>query len=442
MKITGQPEQPMQRRRFLQTGSLLLGGLGLNDLLRLRAHSVGERSPEPDTSVILLWLEGGPSHMETYDLKPEAPAEYRGEFTPIPTRVAGLDVCELLPKHAAIADKFSLIRSISHNVIDHPGAAGRFLTGRQPRDISATVSRFPTFPAIVGRLREPHARRGVPQYISNKRAFKGGGTAYLGQTAQPFVIEGDPSAKDFKVANLSVDASVAERLDDRLRLSRDFDRMREDLDLSGTLAAGDRFDQRAAELLSSTATRDAFDLSQEDDRLRDRYGRNMWGQGALLARRLVEAGTSMVSLDWGGISRLVPGWDDHGDGQHIFKSMRIRLPIFDTVVSALIEDLHDRGHRGVRPDTPGEHGPGQGAYLPGPRPLAPGDVGAGFGRWLADGPGRRCYELQGRTPRQAGAGSQRLACINLPIPRRRPRSRLPRSAWSTDADPDARTSDQ
>ena len=145
------------RRSFLQAGSLLLGGLGLSDLLRLRAAAGAAKTV--DTAVILLWLEGGPSHMETYDMKPDAPREYRGEFSPISTRVPGLDVCELLPRHSGLADRFSVIRSIAHQVPDHPGAAGRFLTGRTPRNISATISDHPTFDAIVGNMREQTSRR-------------------------------------------------------------------------------------------------------------------------------------------------------------------------------------------------------------------------------------------------------------------------------------------
>lgn len=346
---------PSSRRSFLQAGSLLLGGLGLPDLLRLRADA-GE-SQRSDTAVILLWLEGGPSHLETYDMKPAAPQEYRGEFSPIATAVPGMDVCELLPRHCQLADRISIIRSITHKVADHPGAAGRFLTGRTPRNISATMSEHPTFDSIVGSIREATSRSGIPQFISNKAQLKGGGTAYLGPTAGPFVVDflpphiaqlpigpdSDPLDPSFSVANLAVHEHVAGRLDDRVSLLNAFDQLRRDVDSNRQIEASDRFQQRAAQLLCSPATRDAFDLSRESDALRDRYGRNTLGQSALLARRLVEAGCSMLTLDWGRVSRKFPTWDDHGDAHHIFNAMKSRLPIYDQAITALIEDVYQRG---------------------------------------------------------------------------------------------------
>ncbi|MCH2126741.1 MAG: DUF1501 domain-containing protein [Pirellulaceae bacterium] len=355
MKRTRLCHGPTSRRSLLKAGSLLLGGLGLPDLLRLRS-AAGARQ-RADTAVILLWLEGGPSHMETYDMKPQAPQEYRGEFSPIKTNVSGMDVCELLPRHCQLADRMSLVRSIAHQVSDHPGAAGRFLTGRTPRNVSALISEYPTFDSIVGSLREPTSRSGIPQFVSNRAQLKGGGTAYLGPTAGPFVVEFlpphiaqlpigpdfDPLDAQFEVANIALEEQVATRLDDRMRMLRSFDQLRRDVDANQQIAASDRFHQRAVQLLSSTATRDAFDLTQESDRLRDRYGRNTLGQSALLARRLVESGCSMITLDWGRVSRKYPTWDDHGDAHHIFKAMKSRLPIYDQALTALIEDVYQRG---------------------------------------------------------------------------------------------------
>ena len=346
---------PPSRRRFLQAGSLLLGGLGLADLLRLRATGGGGTSA--DTSVILLWLEGGPSHLETYDMKPASPQEYRGEFRPIATAVPGMDVCELLPRHCHLADRISIIRSIAHRVPDHPGAAGRFLTGRTPRNISATRSEYPTFDTIVGSVREAASRSGIPQFVSNKSVLKGGGTAYLGPTAAPFVVDVLPTHlaqlpigpdfdrfdPNFSVANLTVHEQVAHRLAERTSLLAAFDRFRRDVDSNRQFEASDRFQQRAVQLLSSSATRNAFDLSHEPTSLRERYGHNTLGQSALLARRLVEAGCSMITLDWGRVSRKFPTWDDHGDAQHIFQAMKSRLPIYDQAITALIDDLAERG---------------------------------------------------------------------------------------------------
>ncbi|MDX1944084.1 MAG: DUF1501 domain-containing protein [Pirellulaceae bacterium] len=332
----------VSRRRMLRVGLLSLGGLGLADLLRLRANAVAKGEDSADTAVILLWLGGGPSHLETYDLKPRAPVEYRGEFQPIPTNVPGIELCEHLPLHAKIADKFALIRSITHDIADHPGATGRFLTGRTPANISDPVSKFPTFDAVVAKMREGRSAN-VPHFVSNLRALKGGGSAYLGATCEPFVVEGDPHAPDFQVQNLALEAGVAERLDDRRQLLASFDSLRRNLDSRGLMAAGDRFHQRAIELLAGGQARAAFDLAAEPANLRDKYGRNAWGQGALLARRLVEAGCAMVTLDWNYLSPAVASWDDHGDAQHLFQSMKIRLPVYDRAVTSLIDDLHHRG---------------------------------------------------------------------------------------------------
>ena len=317
--------------------------MGLSDLLRLRARAESKGNQPADTAVILLWLEGGPSHMETYDMKPDAPSEYRGEFMPISTRVPGMDVCELMPRHHDFTDRMTFIRSITHEVADHPGGAGRFLSGRTSRNISAFFGDNPTFDVIAGKVRENNSRTGIPQFVSNKPYLKGGGTAYLGTTAQPFVID-DPSDPEFEVANLEVDKSVQSRLDDRLQILNAFDRMRRRVESDQQLSAQNRFHQRAVEMLSSTAARDAFDLARESKAIRERYGHTTAGQGALLARRLVEAGCSMVTLDLGLLTKGGPGtWDDHGDAQHIFKSMRKRLPVYDQAVTALIEDIYQRG---------------------------------------------------------------------------------------------------
>lgn len=338
------PQAPLSRRTFLELGSLALGGLTLADLLRGRAQANETQglSRSRPTSVILIWLEGGPSHLETYDMKPMAPAEYRGEFSPIATNVPGLELCEHLPRHARLADRFSLIRSIAHDVADHPGAAGRFLTGRRPVNISDPVSKFPTVDAIVARCRDSR-REGLPPTVSNVRAVKGGGTAYLGASYEPFVVDSDPNAADFSVQNIALTHDVAGRLDDRTALKNAFDRLRRGLDQSGAMEAGDQFHQQALQLLSSPRTRDAFDIHQEPDSVRRAYGRNTWGQMALLSRRLVEAGCSFVTVQMNYLSPGNATWDDHGDAQHLFNSMRQRLPLFDQAVIALIDDVYGRG---------------------------------------------------------------------------------------------------
>ena len=332
---------PLSRRSVLQAGSLLLGGLGLGDLFRLRAEGATRGQASADTAVILVWLEGGPSQLETYDMKPQAPAEYRGEFRPIPTSVPGIDVCELLPRHTQSADKFNLIRSITHDVADHPGAAGRFLTGRRPQNISDPVSKFPTIESLVAKAREDK-RTGIPNYISNERRLKGGGSAYLGQAGEPFVVSADPNAPDFQVRDLTLSEDYAGRLEDRVGLLRGLDRLRSSLEHTGANSRGDRFQQQALDLLTSDKTAAAFDIRRESTATRDHYGRNEWGQRALLARRLVEAGCSFVTVQ---MQKIGPSftWDDHGDGGSIPLLMKARLPAFDQAISALISDIYERG---------------------------------------------------------------------------------------------------
>lgn len=348
---------PVTRRDFLRVGSLTVGGLSLADLLRLRAAAAGaSATAEPDTAVILLWLPGGPPHMETYDLKPDAPAEFRGDFRPIPTAVPGLDVCELLPLHAKIADKFNIVRSVAHEFADHGGGHKRFLTGRLPAEPTGFVNDAPMVGSVVAKLRD-RRDRGVPNYVAGTDPGRGGvdvfsfGAAYLGEATTPFTVVGDPSSEDFRVENLGLSPESAARMGGRARLLAGFDQLRRDVDRTGTLEAMDEFDRRALGLLVSGKARDAFDLSREDPRLRDRYGRHAWGQRALLARRLVEAGCGFVTMVLENPvkagSPFPPGviynWDSHSVNGHIFDDARYRLPLYDQAVTALVEDLYARG---------------------------------------------------------------------------------------------------
>ena len=346
---------PLSRRRFLRVGSLGLGALTLGDLFRLRAAQ-GATAAEPDTAVILLWLPGGAPHMETYDLKPGAPAEYRGEFRPIPTVVPELQVCEHLPRHAKIADKFNIVRSIAHEFADHGGGHKRFLTGRLPASPVGFVNDAPMVGSIVAKMREGRDV-GLPNYVAGTDAGRNGvdvfsfGAAYLGQATTPFIVGGDPNAPNFRVENLTLAPGLEGRLEHRSHLLKDFDQLRRDLDRNGAIEAMDQFDRRAMDLLLSDKARNAFDLSREDPRLRDRYGRHAWGQRAILARRLVEAGCSFVTMV---LENPVPAgkpfppgviynWDSHAVNGHIFDDARYRLPIYDQAVTALVEDLYARG---------------------------------------------------------------------------------------------------
>jgi hypothetical protein len=342
----------ISRRRFLQTGSLLSLGLGLSEVARLRAVASDRSQPGEDTAVILVWLTGGLSHLDTYDLKPDAPAEYRGDFKPIRTNVPGIQVGELLPMHARIADKFSLIRSVSHGFGDHDGAHKRVLTGRIPKSAQGFVNDAPSVGCIVNRVRSADRPEALA-FTSGQRAGTNvdaysQGAGYFGPSWEPFLILGDPSDAKWSIPNLAVLPEAQPHLNDRLRLREQFDTLRRDIDNLDRLLTVDRRRGKALSLLTSDAVRKAFDLSRESPKLRDRYGRNAYGQQALLARRMVEAGTSFANVVMehpGGPSPkdTVYNWDCHAVNCHVFNDARWRFPPFDQAVSALIEDIYARG---------------------------------------------------------------------------------------------------
>ena len=349
---------PVSRRSFLSAGTLGVGGLGLADLLRLRAESAqnGVSPGDPDTSIIFVWLPGGPPHMEMYDMKPDAPAEFRGPYRPISTNVAGIDVCELMPRHTKVADRFNVIRSIAHKFADHGGGHKRFLTGRDPKQPTGFETDYPMVGSVVAKMRE-HRKIGIPNYIcgtsrgnSNTAGFSFG-PAYLGSSYWPFTFTGDPSDPKFKVNDISIEESVANRLEDRVQLLGSLDRIRRDVDNSGFMDSMDKYNAEALNLLMSTQMRDAFDLSQEPEELKEKYGKHAWGYRALIARRLVEAGSSFVTMimENAYVSPVryppegVLNWDSHAVNGHIFHDALERLPIYDQTISALIEDLYDRG---------------------------------------------------------------------------------------------------
>ena len=344
----------MTRRRALKLGALGLGGLSLADLFRLQANA-STGSVHEDRSVIFIWLPGGPPHMEMYDLKPDAPSEYRGEFHPIRTNVPGIEVGELLPLHASVADKFNIVRSVSHDFADHGGGHKRFMTARDPLEPAGFVNDFPAIPSQIAEVLK-NRRRGVPNYVAGVDAGRQDidtfsfGSAYLGNSTHPFTVFGNPAEPGFKVANLEPLAGLESRLAGRMELLRNLDSLRKQADKSGAFDALDEFNQRALELVTSEKARRAFDLSEEPDALRDRYGRHAYGHRALLARRLVEAGCTFVTMV---MENPIPGqplpaeisynWDSHAVNCHIFADARLRFPYYDQAVTALIADLYDRG---------------------------------------------------------------------------------------------------
>jgi hypothetical protein len=332
--------------------------LGLSDLLRAReaAASAGRRND--DTAVIFVWLPGGPPHMETYDMKPNAPSDYRGAFSPIETNVPGIEVCELFPRHAQVADKYNLIRSIHHAFADHGGGHKRFLTGQKPATPTGFVNDKPCVGSMASlSLAGQRQTGGLPNYIVlgsgrvNSVDTFSFGSAYLGSHTHPFRISADPNRDDFKVQNVGMDKTMGDRLADRVTLLQGFDNLRRELDNRAVMESMDVFNSRAAAMLTSSKVREAFDMSQEPASVRERFGRHGWGQRAILARRLVERGVPWVTVVMenpyqSGITQPKNGvynWDSHAVNCHIFEDAKIRFPIYDRTITAMIEDLYARG---------------------------------------------------------------------------------------------------
>ena len=281
------------RRSFLELGAYSLCGLGLGNLAK-----AAKTNDKEDPAVIFVWLPGGPSHMEMYDMKPDAPAEYRGIFSPIRTNNPDLQVCELMPMHAKCADRYNIIRSVHHTFSDHGGGHKRFMTARQPKEPTGTLNDAPAMTSFIeAALRKKGAAKGgLPTNIGLIKKGRHNidtfalGAAWMGNQNTPFIVNGDPNEKDFKIENLTINESMADRLQDRISLLRGVDNLRRDIDANKTIGSMDNFNKQAMDMLFSAAFRDAFDLSLENDSVRDRFGRHAWGQRAILARRLVEAG--------------------------------------------------------------------------------------------------------------------------------------------------------
>ena len=328
------------RRALLKAGVLGASGLMLPDLLRAEDARRGTASgPPAERSVILVWLDGGPPQHETYDPKPDAPIEYRGPLKTIASAIPGVPMPELLPEHARLLEKISLVRSVHHNNGDHFAAAHWMLTGYHGSTAADLAPQYPSAGSIVTKLKGPRTA-GMPAYVGLPTTHSVGispgyhGGAYLGVATNPFSVNGDPSGAGYKVPNLALPAGLdSARFDRRMSLLTAFDGARRDVDRSGLMDGLDRFTREAYSMVTGPAARAAFDLSAEDPRLRDRYGRHRWGQSALLARRLVEAGVRFVTLTF-------EGWDFHSS---LDKGMHRVLPALDNAVATLIDDLDQRG---------------------------------------------------------------------------------------------------
>jgi hypothetical protein len=302
----------VSRRSFLQIGAALgIGGLTLPQLLRAEA-AAGISSHK---AIINIHLSGGPSHQDMFDLKPNAPIEYRGEFNPVPTNVPGLDICEHFPKLAQMGERFAVIRSLVGMFDDHSNFHTH--TGFGRRDLANAGGR-PALGSVVTKILGPTAG-GAPPFIS----YNGGEPGYLGPVYSPY----SPSGGDLRLnGNLTAD-----RLAGRTNLLEKLDGIRREMDTTGKMEAFDSNTQRAVGVVTSGKVAEALDVEKEDAKVRDRYTRE--GRNFLLARRLIEAGVRVVTFNWG-------GWDTHGGN---FTTLKRQLPQLDVAMSSLLTDLHERG---------------------------------------------------------------------------------------------------
>ena len=359
LNIGGQPvgqQRGLGRRGFLTVGGLAAGGLSLADLLRARQVQAAEApgsltgSSSPlhvengrPKSVIFFFQSGGASHLDMLDMKPQAVPEVRGPFTPIDTKLPGLSVCDLMPGHAAIADKLAVIRSISHHLAVHDDATHWLQTGYPLLNARQQGQQHPSQGSIVSALKGSNGV-GMPAYVCIPEDYRKHlgfyeHAAFLSSRHNALDAGGDPSLGNYSSPSFSLPADVTlPRVEDRRALHRHLDRLARRVDVSLEYTALDDVQRQAMELTTGSAARHAFDLSEEPTALRDAYGRHAFGQSALLARRLVEAGVSFVTINL--YEKDVDWWDDHTT---IEKNLRKRLPPYDQAVSTLIRDLEQRG---------------------------------------------------------------------------------------------------
>ncbi len=327
------------RRDCIQLGLGALMGGGLVSMLRSRGYAAEEVSAPKATATgcILIWMDGGPSHFETFDPKPNAPAEIRGEFAPIGTSVSGEFFSEHMTNLAATFDDFAMIRSIRHNQGNHGAGNHYMMTGMPPRipvGCGAFVSFHPSLGSVAAK--ELGKDNGLPPYFSLPSMSRSGGPNFLGAKFAPFVVNSDPNRKHFRVRDVALPRGLAEgRFSQRTAIRAQLDtlaRMNDEA-AADPVMAFDEYFRQGHSLVTSVEAQKAFDIDQEPGKIRERYGRNPFGQRCLLARRLVEAGVPFVTVYDG-------GWDHHRD---IFTVLKKRLPSWDNSVATLIQDLKERG---------------------------------------------------------------------------------------------------
>ncbi len=328
--------QGMTRRDCLQLGLGALAGSGLVDLLRMRARAAEPAARRP-ANCILIWMDGGPTHFETFDPKPDAPVEIRGQFNPIQTKIPGVYFSQHMTRLAGIADKIAVVRSVCHNQGNH-GAGNHYMMTGSPTRIPVGCGAFVSFHPSLGSVTayERGAPEGLPAYFSMPRMSRSGGPNFLGAKYAPFVVGDDPNKKDFRVRDVALpEGLTSDRFSARGDLRKLVDRFRRTTDkvAADPVVALDEYYRQGTNLMTSPSAQKAFDVHSEPEKVREAYGKNSFGQRALLARRLVEAGVPFVTLYDG-------GWDHHSD---IFTGLPKKLVPFENTIAALIEDLEVRG---------------------------------------------------------------------------------------------------
>ena len=391
----------VSRRSFLRIGSLGMAGLALPELLRARASQTSDK--RRNTAVILYWMAGGPSHIDTYDMKPSAPEEVRGPFRSVPTKVNGLQLCELLPRHALMADKFSIIRSLHHTHSVHDDGAHWVQTGYPQFNARQVGQRHPCQGSIVSHLCGPN-RRGMPAYVCIPQAYSSPlgfyqRSSFLGPDHE--ALSGGIIPYRGKTPASSFEPHVSltlPQLDDRKALLEQMNNLKAVANRSNAFDSFDAHRRTAFDLVTSTKVQEAFDLKREPVTLQEKYGAHHWGRSALLARRLVEAGVTFVTINH--YEADIDWWDDHTG---IEKNLRKRLPPYDQALSALIGDLSDRGlEKDVLVVALGEFGRG-------PRI----DAQGGRGHWtraysaLLSGGGLKMGQVVGATTADGGEPKER-----------------------------------
>jgi len=349
----------LSRRNMLKTGLAGVAGLSLPRLLQTRAQAAQSGNPLSCKSVILLWMTGGPSHIDTWDPKPNRPYNNRGPFSPISTAVPGVAVCEHLPKQAAMMDRFTLIRSVDPKMSSHqPNQVMQTGDRKAAPRVNPIGDKSPAIGSVVAKFRGANHPAMPPYVVFMKHPTHVAWSGYLGKRYHPLVgnkaavlpqydLLGKPlnrktGADLFRLpSGLSMD-----RLYDRQKLTQDLDRLKGGLDQSGSMDAMDVYQQQAFDMVLGRRAQQAFDLSREPAEMRDHYGDHLWCQQALLARRLVEAGVSFVTLDLS-YHTASGTWDNHGIPGGVYggisKGLKPLLPLFDHLLTTLVSDLEQRG---------------------------------------------------------------------------------------------------